>query len=134
MDQADPELVKRLSAAISSHDFLHRVVRAIEHSQMVVFHGSPRADWKKARGSAEHILITEIITRYQADIDGVYLALRKMEQNGLSWPDAIREFAARVQSYYTTPLGIVMRANLLGDDAVFLSPEALEWVGGEVLP
>ena len=57
-----------------------------------------------------------------------------MEQAGLRWPDAIRELAARVQSYYTTPLGIGLRANLLGDDAVFLSPEALEWVGGEVPP
>lgn len=134
MNQADPELVKRLSADIGAHDFLHRVVRAIEQFLTVVFHASRRVDWKKARGSAEQILITEIITRYHGDIDGVYLALRKLEQQGLSWHDAIRDFAARVQSYYTTPLGIVMRANLLGDDAVFLSPEALEWVGGEVLP
>lgn len=128
MAQAGPELVERLTAAVRSHDFLRDLVLRIEQSQNVVFHASPRAEWSNARGSAEQILITEIITRYQADVGGVQQALRDLERDGMPWRDAIRDFAARVQSYYTTPLGIVMRRSLFGDDAVFLSPEALEWV------
>lgn len=126
--QAAPELVERLTAAIQSHDFLRDIVSQIEQSQNVVFHASPRAEWSNARRSAEQILITEIITRYKADVGRVQQTLRDLETNGMPWRDAIRDFAARVQSYYTTPLGIVMRRNLFGDDAIFLSPEALEWV------
>ena len=128
MAQAAPELVERLTAAIQSHDFLRDIVSQIEQSQNVVFHASPRAEWSNARRSAEQILITEIITRYKADVGRVQQTLRDLETNGMPWRDAIRDFAARVQSYYTTPLGIVMRRNLFGDDAIFLSPEALEWV------
>ncbi len=128
MAQAAPELVARLTAAIQSHDFLRDIVSQIEQSQNVVFHASPRAEWSNARRSAEQILITEIITRYKADVGRVQQTLRDLETSGMPWRDAIRDFAARVQSYYTTPLGIVMRRNLFGDDAVFLSPEALEWV------
>lgn len=128
MAQAAPELVERLTAAIQSHDFLRDIVSQIEQSQNVVFHASPRAEWSNARRSAEQILITEIITRYKADVGRVQQTLRDLETNGMPWRDAIRDFAARVQSYYTTPLGIVMRRNLLGDDAIFLPPEALEWV------
>ncbi len=128
MAQAGPELIERLTAAIRSHDFLRDLVLRIEQSQNVVFHASPRAEWNNARRSAEQILIAEIMTRYQADIGGVQLALRNLERDGMPWRDAIRDFATRVQSYYTTPLGIVMRRDLFGDDAVFLSPEALAWV------
>ena len=128
MAQAAPELVARLTAAIQSHDFLRDIVSQIEQSQNVVFHASPRAEWGNARRSAEQILITEIITRYKADVGRVQQTLRDLETNGMPWRDAIRDFAARVQSYYTTPLGIVMRRNLFGDAAIFLSPEALEWV------
>lgn len=128
MAQADAELVERLTAAIQSQGFLRDLVLQIEQSQNVVFHASPRAEWSNARGSAEQILITEVITRYKADVGRVQQMLRDLERNGMPWRDAIRDFAARVQSYYTTPLGIVMRRNLFGDDAIFLSPEALEWV------
>lgn len=120
--------LRQLTDAIHAHDFLHRIAREIERLQRVVFHNSPNADWRNARRSAEQILIAEIVTRYAGNIDGIYFALRKMEQEGKLWAAAIRDLAAYLQPYYTTPLGIVMRRNLFGDSAVYLSPEALTWI------
>ena len=131
MARLSGEQIKRLTAAIYSHDFLHRILRQIEHLQQVVFHGNSRADWKQTRRSAEQILMAEIVTRYNGDFDGLYFALRKMENEGATWDAAIRNLAGTMQSYYTTPLGIVMRRNLFGDDAAFVSPDALEWAARE---
>ena len=41
---------------------------------------------------------------------------------------AIQELAAGIHSYYTTPLGIVLRKDLFGDDVVFITPDAHEWI------
>lgn len=131
MASVSPERLAQLSAAIQAHDFLDRVVREIERLQRVVFHETPDADWRNARRSAEQILIAEIVTRYGGNIDGVYFALRKAEQEGKQWSEAIRDLAAYLHSYYTTPLGIVMRRNLFGESAAFLSPQALAWVSKE---
>lgn len=130
MSRIAPEQLKQLSDAIRSHDFLHRVWREIEHLQKVVFHRNERADWKLARASAEQILIAELHLRHKGNIDGVYFDLRKRESEGKTWAAALREYAGYVQAYYTTPLGIVMRRDLFGDQAVFLSPDATDWVKG----
>lgn len=131
MARLDSRKTGEITAAIHSHDFLHRVLRRVERLQRIVFHDLPRANWKNARRSAEQILIAEIVTRYQGDIDGVYHALRKREKEGATWEAAIRDLAGAMQSYYTTPLGIVLRRDLFGDDAVFLSPEAQNWISKE---
>ncbi len=131
MARLDPQQVRGLTDAIHTHDFLHRILRRIEQLQQIVFHDLPEANWKNARRSAEQILIAEIVTRYHGEIDGVYFALRKREKEGSSWEAAIRDLAASMQSYFTTPLGIIMRRDLFGEDAVFLSPEAVNWMSKE---
>jgi len=55
------------------------------------------------------------------------LALRRMETDGKSWDVAIRDMAAGIHSYYTTPLGVVMRQDLFGPDAIFFTPDAYDW-------
>jgi hypothetical protein len=122
-----PDQLKALSGAIHSHDFLHRLWREVEHLQRVVFHSNERADWKLARASAEQILIAELHLRHKGNIDGVYFQLRKIEGEGKPWITATRDYAGYIHAYYTTPLGIVMRRDLFGEAAVFLSPDAAEW-------
>ncbi|MCG3125762.1 MAG: hypothetical protein CHACPFDD_00589 [Phycisphaerae bacterium] len=122
-----PEQRERLAAAIHSHEFLHRILREIESALRVVFHSDEQMNWKLARQAAEQILIAEIVCRYRGDFDGIYHAVRRMENEGRPWAAAIRELAAGIHSYFTTPLGIIMRRDLFGDQAVFLSPEALDW-------
>ncbi len=120
--------IKRLTAAIQEHDYLRRVVEEIERLHRVVFHGNTRADWRLARPSAEQILIAEIVVRHCGQIDGVYFALRKLEDAGQSWDDAVRGLSVGVHSYFTTPLGIIMRQDMFGSGAVFITPDALDWV------
>lgn len=124
-----PEQAQALGAAIHSHDFLHRLLREIEHMQQVVFHANARADWKLCRKSAEQILIAEIVLRHRGEFDGIYFALRAMENAGKPWAGALRDLAGTIHSYFTTPLGFVMRRDLFGADAVFVSPDAMDWIG-----
>lgn len=126
------ERIEAVTAAIHAHDFLHCLRREIEQLQKVVFHDAPRVDWKLARASAEQILAAEIITRHKGEIDGVYFALRDREEGGKPWNAALRELAGSIHSYFTTPLGIVMRRDLFGAQAVYISPEALEWIKAPV--
>lgn len=126
MPRLAPDQLERSANAIATHDFLHRILREIERLHRVVFHADASADWNLVRNSAEQILIAEIQTRYRGEIDGVYFALREIEDSGKTWDIAIAELAAAMHSYYTTPLGIVMRQDLFGDAAVFISPDALE--------
>ena len=122
------EQLDGLRSAVLSHDFLRRLVREIDHLQRVVFHAADGVEWKWARDVAEQILIADIVSRHRGEIDGVSCALRESERNGLSWAAAIQNMAAYLHSYYTTPLGIVLRREMFGDAAVFLSPEAIKWV------
>lgn len=122
------EQVEPLIAAIHSHDFLRRLLEALEQHHRVVFHADEGIDWSLVRRSAEQILVAELVTRHQGNIDGVYHALRAMEAGGRPWGVAIQELAAAMHSYFTTPLGIVMRKDMFGDDAVFISPEAYDWI------
>lgn len=128
MSRIPPEQIAALSSAIRTHDFLHRLLREIEHLHRVVFHGNERANWKLTRASAEQILIAEIVLRHSGSFDGIYFALRKMEGEGKTWATALRDLAGYIHAYFTTPLGIVMRRDLFGDAVVFLSPDADDWV------
>lgn len=127
MPRIPREQLSRLLTAVQSHDHLRRLVEAIEQYHRLVFHAYADADWNLVRRSAEQILIAEIVIRHGGNIDGVYQALRALENSGRPWSVAINELAGRIHSYYTTPLGLVMRKDLFGDEAVFFIPEAGEW-------
>ncbi|MFH1747656.1 MAG: hypothetical protein ABIG44_11490 [Planctomycetota bacterium] len=122
------EQVEQLTAAIQSHDFLRRLLESLEQLHRLVFHADESIDWSLVHHSAEQILIAEIVSRHDGDIDGIYHALRTFEGQGRPWGGAIQELASNMHSYFTTPLGIVMRNDLFGDDAVFISPEAHDWI------
>lgn len=127
MSQLAREEIERLTAAVRTHDHLRRIVDEIEHLHRVVFHDNARADWGLVRRSAEQILIAELVGRYQGQPDGVFFALRALEDSGRTWDAALAELAAAMHSYYTTPLGMVLRQDMFGDDAVFITPDAYEW-------
>ncbi len=110
---------ERLRKAIHDHDYLHRVMRRIETLHKVVFHDQ-KSDWKNVRGLAESILITDIVTRHKGGIDGVFFKLREIENGGRDWKSAIDEYASYIHNYYTTPLGALLRKEVLGD-----KPEAV---------
>lgn len=118
----------RLSAALGSTDYLRKIVDEIERLHVVVFHDYSSADWTRVRRSAEQVLIAEIATRYQGRVEGVHEALCQLERQGRSWDAAIAALAGAMHSYHTTPLGIVMRKDLFGDDAVFFTADALQWI------
>lgn len=121
---------ERLHEAIHTHDFLHRVMRQIEHLHRVVFHEQcKKLELSFIRDSAEEILIADLLSRHQGNIDGVYFYLRKLEDSGKSWAQAIAEYAAYVHNYYTTPLGVIMRRDLFGDDCHFVTPAAGKYAG-----
>lgn len=122
------EQIGSLTAAIHAQDYLRRVAHEIEQLLRVVFHDNERADWDLARRSAEQILITEIVSRYRGQADGIYYALRAMEDGGKPWDVAVRDLAAAIHSYYTTPLGMVMRQDLFGEDTIFITPDAYTWI------
>ncbi|MBE7506486.1 MAG: hypothetical protein HS101_09395 [Planctomycetia bacterium] len=123
MPRIDKNEQARLLEAIHAHDFLHRIVRTIEHLHRVVFHAE-KLDPMFVRASAEEILSADIYTRHHGQIDGVYFALRKAEDGGRTWAQAIAEYAAYIHNYYTMPLGVVMRRDLFGDACHFVTPAA----------
>ncbi len=127
MSRVAPEEIERLTRAIYAQDCLRRILNELDELHHVVFHDNPNADWDLARRSAEQILIAEIVSRNQGQPDGVYFALRALEDGGKTWDAAVRDTAAAMHSYYTTPLGILMRQDLFGDQAVFLTPDAETW-------
>jgi|CXWL01.1.fsa_nt_gi hypothetical protein len=133
MARISDQQVLQLREAIHSHDFLHRIARQIEHLHKVVFHERTKnLDAKFIRASAEEILIADIATRHKGNIDGVYFALRHAEDHGRAWKHAIADYAAYVHNYYTTPLGVVMRRDLFGDNAHFVTPAAGRYASPQV--
>jgi hypothetical protein len=122
------EQLEALTAAIHSHDFLQRIIEALEDYHRIVFHADQAVDWSCVRRSAEQILIAEIVARHRGSFDGIYFALRALENSGKPWNVAIHELAGRVHSYFTTPLGIVMRKDLFGEDAAFILADAEDWI------
>lgn len=122
------EQVRTLIEAIHTHDFLRRILEALEQLHRLVFHANERADWSLVRQSAEQILVAEIVTRHKGEIDGIYHTLRTMEAGGKPWSVALNELAGAMHSYFTTPLGIVMRRDLFSDDTVFITPDAYDLI------
>lgn len=116
---------KRLLKAVHDNDYLNRLVRQIERLHHVVFHGPTKnLDEKFIRASAEEILIADIVNRHEGKIDGVYYALRKIEDSGRSWDHAVSDYASYIHNYYTTPLGVVMCRDLFGENSHFVTPAA----------
>ena len=115
--------LERLQHAIRDKDFLHRIVRKVEQLHRVVFNAAD-LDRNFVRASAEEILIADIMTRHNGEVDGVYFALRKTEERGKSWDQSISEFASYIHSYYTTPLGVILCRDLFGEDCHFVTPAA----------
>ncbi|MDX2200505.1 MAG: hypothetical protein SF069_16240 [Phycisphaerae bacterium] len=111
----------RLYEAIRSHDYLAALVNEIEGLHRLVFHANIDADWSQVRASAEQIVMAELATRYAADIRKLHGAIEDLERRGRERSLALRELASRIHSYYTTPLGVLLRRELFGDQAVFLS-------------
>jgi hypothetical protein len=122
-----PEQVAALTQAIYAQDCLRRLAGALEELHRIVFHDQEDADWTLVRRSVEQILIAEIVSRHGGNPDAPYFALRALENAGKSWNVAIRDLAAAIHSYYTTPLGVVLRQDLFGDQAAFIVPDAHEW-------
>lgn len=110
----------RLRAAVQEHDFLRRIVREIERLMRLVFHKA-EIDPMRIRASAEDVLIADIVMRHRGNFDGVYFALRAAEDGGRSWDRAVSEYAGNVHAYFTTPLGLIIRRDLLGEKATFAS-------------
>lgn len=112
MYQITPQQYEKLRKAIHDHDYLHRIQRRIEHLHRVVFHGTV-SDWKHLRALAEEILIADMVTRHKGEIDGVFFKLREIENGGRDWKSAIDEYASYIHNYYTTPLGALLRKDVL---------------------
>ena len=113
MYQITAEKYQQLRKAILDHDYLHRIQRRIEQLNRVVFHAS-NSDWKHLRAIAEEILIADMVTRHKGEIDGVFFKLREIENSGRDWNSAIDEYASYIHNYYTTPLGALLRKDVLG--------------------
>jgi hypothetical protein len=121
---------QKLQEAVLTHDFLHRILRQIEHLHHVVFHERVQSlEWQFIRESAMEILIADLLTRHNGEIDGIYFHLRKLEDGGRSWAHAINEYAAYIHNYYTTPLGVIIRRDLFGEACHFVTPSAGPWAG-----
>jgi hypothetical protein len=127
LPRLERDQIRILTAALYSEECVERVLREIEQLHRVVFHANERVDWDLVRRSAEQILIAEIASRHGGDPLGIFLRLRALEDSGKSWDAAIHELAVQIHSYFTTPLGIVMRQDMFGDEVVFITPDAYEW-------
>ncbi len=134
VSRVSSEKVNELSKAVHAQDHLRNVLAEIVRLERVVFHAMEGADWSKAERVGEQILIADILLRHHGNPHGIFNTLRGMEQGGKPWAAAVRDLASYTHAYFTTPLGIVMRRDLFGDDAVFLSPEATQWVRGRSTP
>lgn len=127
MSRIAPDELERLYGLLREHDHLRRVRTEIERLHAVVFHAHGEVDEERLRTSAAQILIAEIVSRHHGKPEGIYYVLRSMEDAGQSWDSAVHTLATQIHSYYTTPLGIVMRQDFFGDQAVYLSPDAADW-------
>jgi hypothetical protein len=123
-----PEQIESLTAAVRSVDYLRRIVDEIERLHRIVFHDEECVDRNLMRGSAEQILVAEIAARHGGRPEGVLHTLHELERTGLRWPAAIAQLAVGIHSYFTTPLGIVMRQDIFGERAVFFAADAYDWI------
>lgn len=134
MSQLSPEQRASLTSAVRTDDRLRRLVDEIARLHLVVFHANERLDPELVRRSAEQILIAELACRYQAEPARLLEALRAIQARGQPPHAASRQLATAIHSYFTTPLGIVMRQDLFGSDAVFVTPDAYDWLAMQRKP
>lgn len=120
--------IEHFISIIDANEYLSRLLGEIERLQLAVFHANPSADWNNVRKSSEQILITEIVQRHNRRHEAIFFSLRNAEDGGKPWDAAIRDLAAHLHAYYTTPLGLLMRRDLFGDNTVFVSPDAIRWM------
>ena len=123
MARISDEQRAKLTAAIHDHEFLHRILRKIEQQLRVVFHAHD-IEWNFVRAAAEEILMADIITRQNGNIDGVYFNLRQAEDGGSPWEKAVADYASYAHNYFTTPLGVVIRKDLFGENCHFITTAA----------
>jgi hypothetical protein len=117
-----------LRHAIQTQDYLRSVCEEIVRLERVVFHAMESADWSQAERVGEQILVADLMLRHRGDPQNLRNALLAMERAGKPWMAAVRDLAGYTHAYFTTPLGIVIRGDMFEDEAVFLSPEATQWV------
>ncbi len=125
MARLSEDEIARLRHAVQTYDVLRRVVRQIETLHRLVFHRY-ELDATKFRAAAEEILMADVEMRHRGNFDGVYFALRAAEDAGKKWDQAVADYAASSHAYYTTPLGLLIRRDLFGDAASFVSPQAMQ--------
>ncbi|MFO0972003.1 MAG: hypothetical protein U1A27_00995 [Phycisphaerae bacterium] len=121
MAQLLKDEILRLREAVRTHEFLRRIVREVERLLRLVFHRH-ELDVMRTRASAEDIVIVDIAMRHRGNFDGIYHALRAAEDAGRSWDQALAEYAGNIHAYYTTPLGLIIRRDVLGAAATFATP------------
>lgn len=134
MAQLAREQIDTLLTTITREDYLRRLRDEIGELHRIVFHRDHHIDWDLVRHSAEQILMSEIVCRYQGRPEGVLAALRAAQSARKSWDAAVHEQATAMHSYFTTPLGMVMRQDLFGADAVFIIADAYDWVAQQREP
>lgn len=127
MPQIATQQIDELASAIAAQAPLTALREELVRLHRVVFHSYPHASAAQIQRSAEQILITEILSRHHGRPEGLADTLRAKQHSGTPYDAAIRELARAIHSYYTTPLGIVMRQDLFGDRAVFITPDAHDW-------
>lgn len=120
----------QLTDTLRADGLCQELLRDIERLHRVVFHSSATADWSRAGKSAEQIILADVAMRHDGDLQKLHAEYAQNQQAGRSNDEARQTIAARLHSYYTTPLGITIRRDLFGDDAVFFVPEAAEWLSG----
>ncbi len=101
---------------------LDSLCRVIAEQQRAVFH---RADHQadQERVVAEQILLAEVQTAHAGDPNALIFLLDRRIQQGAPEVQVIQEFAQRLHSYYTTPLGVAVRKELFGGSAE-LAPDS----------
>lgn len=134
MPKLTPAEIDHFVALVGEHDYLRRLLGEVERLQQAVFHANPTADWNNVRKSSEQILIAEIVLRHNRHHDAIFYALRHAEDGGKPWDAAIRDMASHIHAYYTTPLGLLMRRELFGENTVFVSPDAIRWMQRQTQP
>ncbi len=127
MSRLSPEKFEQMAAELRGDEQLQHVLGEVERQLRIVFHGQEHADWSLAHKVCEQIVIAEVVLRHDGQVGALHDALRMMTDRGFSQDRAVCELAERIHSYYTTPLGIVIRQDLFGERAVFVSPEAHVW-------
>lgn len=125
-----PEQLQQVTDAIRGSETAQGLLRDIEQLHRVVFHNLSHANWALARRSAEQILIADMLMRHGGRVEQLEAEAAERAAAANSPLEARQAIAARVHAYFTTPLGITIRRDLFGEDAIFFAPQATDWIRG----